>query len=120
MSEPEEVRAVAITFRCRTRDVRPETRLGGALQVLFEAVRDTEGADAWMQERLFWPSTHWGTEQVSPEAWPHIAIAAAAAARAEVEKSLEALLRSEMMADPERAGERWGLRQAIKVIRGQA
>ena len=26
--------------------------------------------------RLRWPSLHWGTEAVHPDAWPHIAAAA--------------------------------------------
>jgi hypothetical protein len=30
--------------------------------------------------RLTWPSMHWGTEDVHPDAWPHIAAAALDAA----------------------------------------
>lgn len=30
-----------------------------------------------IQRRLTWPSMHWGVEGVHPDAWPHIAMAAA-------------------------------------------
>jgi hypothetical protein len=37
-----------------------------------------------INRRLGWASLHWGTERVSPDAWPHIAIAAAAGVRGHV------------------------------------
>lgn len=33
-----------------------------------------------IRKRLEWPSLHWGVEDVHPDAWPHIAVAAAGAA----------------------------------------
>ncbi len=36
-----------------------------------------------IQRRLTWPSMHWGVEGVHPDAWPHIAMAAADAILAE-------------------------------------
>lgn len=41
-------------------------------------------------DRLSWASLHWGTEQVSPDAWPHIAIAATAAAESAVRAQVAA------------------------------
>jgi len=32
-------------------------------------------------DRMTWPSLHWGVEDVHPDAWPHIAIAAVKGAR---------------------------------------
>lgn len=40
--------------------------------------------------RLSWPSMHWGTEDVHPDAWPHVAAAALDAARAAVRADLVA------------------------------
>jgi hypothetical protein len=40
--------------------------------------------------RLSWASLHWGTERVSPEAWPHIAIAVSAAIREQIAAEIEA------------------------------
>lgn len=36
---------------------------------------EVETAVAAIQQRLTWPSMHWGVEGVSPDAWPHIAAA---------------------------------------------
>lgn len=38
-----------------------------------------------IQRRLTWPSMHWGVEGVHPDAWPHIAMAAADAILAELD-----------------------------------
>lgn len=43
--------------------------------------------------RLSWPSMHWGTERVSPEAWPHVAIAVTAAVREQIAQEIEAMRR---------------------------
>lgn len=45
---------------------------------MADADQDTLASAALrsMQTRLTWPSMHWHTEDVDPDAWPHIAAAA--------------------------------------------
>ena len=51
--------------------------------------------------RLSWASLHWRTEKVSPDAWPHIAIAAAAAVRDQVASEIVRLIDSGPKRDDE-------------------
>lgn len=45
-------------------------------------------AHAGIVKRLTWPSLHWGVEDVHPDAWPHIAAAAVAAAAPVIEAAV--------------------------------
>lgn len=49
-------------------------------------------------DRLSWASLHWGTESVSPDAWPHIAIAATSASEAAVRAQIAAEIEAEIEA----------------------
>lgn len=44
---------------------------------------------AGIERRLTWASMHWGTEDVHPDAWPHIAAAASVAAETWVAERLK-------------------------------
>lgn len=53
-------------------------------------------------DRLFWSSLHWNTGAVDPEAWPHIAYAAVAAAAPVIEAQVRELVAREIEAMADR------------------
>lgn len=55
-----------------------------------------EAARAGVADRLSWASLHWGVEDVSADAWPHVATAAVAAAAPLIEAAVREKVAAEI------------------------
>jgi len=75
-------------------------------------------------KRLSWASLHWGAEDLHPDALPHIAMAAVAAAAPLIEAQVRAQIATEIEVESERASNQGylvavtALAKAARIARG--